>query len=103
MSLVTPYPYALMPTLRDLLSGSSMRLYRSLTFEESIDIFSLVTPFSQESIDILPHLLLRRPPLWVFIYLTLPVFLQVPGVRNTSIWFTFFPLFYPFSPLFSLF
>ena len=26
-----------------------------------------------------------------------------PTVRNTSIWFTFFPLFYPFSPLFSLF
>ena len=46
---------------------------------ESIDIFSSVTPFSQESLDILPHLLLRRPPLWVSIYLSLPVFLQVPG------------------------
>ena len=71
-------PYA-QSNLRDLLSGSSMRLYRSLTFEESIDIFSLVTPSSQESIDILHLFLLRCPPLWTLIDLPLPVFLQVPG------------------------
>ena len=52
-------PYA-QSNLRDLLSGLLMRLYCSLTFEESIDILSLVTP--SESIDIHPTLLFRCRP-----------------------------------------
>ena len=52
-------PYA-QSNLGDLLSGLLTRLYRSLTFEESIDILSLVTP--SESIDIHPTFLFRRRP-----------------------------------------
>ena len=60
-------PYTRIPD-RDLLSGSSMRPYHSLTFEESIDILHL--------------LLFRRPPLWALLYLPLLVFLQVPGLPS---------------------
>ena len=82
MSWLLYVPYAPMPPNINLEISSAVYQRGCIalcTFEESIDILSLVTPFLWSLLTSTTTFHFRCPPLWASLYLPLSILLQVPG------------------------